>query len=200
MRKNQPRQQSYNNIFIMGMPGSGKSTFARAYAYFAGKKFLDFDTFFEKSVNMSIPKVFQTQGLNGFRLLESKVLHTLADKKNYVIALGGGTLLSPENYQFAYTQGLIAVLYGLSVEELAERIWNDKINTKVRVRPLFSKCTNIEQVTNKLIELEKERSATYEKADVVLNQKFNSTDNLFFILNQAEQNFDIDNRNIWKKS
>lgn len=183
------RTQSYNNIFIIGMPGCGKSTFGKIYSHFSGRQFIDFDSFLESSLNTKISKIFATQGLEGFRKLETQVLRSLEDKSGNVISLGGGTLLSQENFTFAKQHGLIVALTGLPVLELSQRLWQDKNNSKVRKRPLFAHCQNFEQIVEKVNEISKKRNDSYLKADIILNQDFNSTDTLVLSLLEIEKQF-----------
>lgn len=177
----------YNNIFINGMPGSGKSTFGRMYAVLSGKSFLDFDDFLEKSLNTKIDKIFQNYGVQKFRTLETDVLKSMGNLTNHVIALGGGTLLSQENCNFVTENGFIASLVGLPLQILAERIWNDKNTPNIRVRPLFFDCNTVEKVYVKIKDLHNERQKIYQNAHVILDQNLNSTANLLFMLKFKEQ-------------
>ena len=44
----------YSNILITGLPGVGKTAFARSYAYVSNRQFLDFDVFLENGLNFRI--------------------------------------------------------------------------------------------------------------------------------------------------
>lgn len=183
----QRKIQSYNNIYITGMPGCGKSTFGRIYAHYSKRNFIDFDDFFEKTQQTTIAKVFASKGEHDFRKAESKLLHTLKQHTHSVIALGGGTLLTAENYNLIQNSGIIVSLVGLPIEILAQRILNDKTNQKKR--PLFAQCQNFEQILQKTKELAQKRSNIYLKADIILDQFLNSTDNLMLMVRYIEKKF-----------
>lgn len=176
--------KSYNNIFINGMPGSGKSTFARMYATLSGRIFLDFDDFLEKSLNTKIHKIFQKHGEQKFRELEADALRSMKKLNNHVIALGGGTLISKQNYNFVCEHGVLASLVGLPLKVLAARIWQDKQALNVRIRPLFDNCDTIEKIYHKIEKLLAERQEIYENAHVLLRQDLNCIDNLLLKLKQ----------------
>jgi len=179
--------RSYNNIFITGMPAAGKSTFGRIYAYYTQREFIDFDNFIEETTGLKISKIFSKYGLQGFRARETEILPLLLQKKNKIISLGGGTLLKQKNYQLVQKNGLIVSLIGLPLPELAERILKDMTSSNKRKRPLFSSCQNSKQVLEKISDLHSERNSIYEKSDILLNQDYNSTDNMVLKLLKIEK-------------
>ncbi len=181
--------RSYNNIFITGMPACGKSTFAKMYAAYTRSMHIDFDDFFEKTFNIKINKLIQTKGLEAFRKKESDLLPKLLEHKNTIVSLGGGTILAQKNYQLIRDQGLIVGLIGLPAEVIAQRVLSDKESSKKRKRPLFAHCQTFELILDKINELYKNREASYLKADILLNQYYNSSDNLMLMLKNYEMQY-----------
>ncbi len=55
------------NLFLVGMPGSGKSTLGRLLAKRLGKAFYDADSELERRLGVSIPVIFELEGEPGFR-------------------------------------------------------------------------------------------------------------------------------------
>ena len=55
--------QDQLNIIAVGMPGSGKTTIMRRYAYEMGLKFIDTDEETEKLMGDRIPEVLSDNGL-----------------------------------------------------------------------------------------------------------------------------------------
>jgi shikimate kinase len=80
------------NIFLVGMPGSGKSTVGRLLAEKLGLDFYDLDSEIESNRGASIAEIFAEEGEDLFRELEAEtLLKTIANKRSFVLAAGGGT-------------------------------------------------------------------------------------------------------------
>ena len=95
------------NIVLIGMPGCGKSTIGRQLALATNKTFVDADTEIVKAAGISIPEIFEKEGEEGFRLLETKVLAQLGQQSGLVIASGGGCVTREENYPLLHQNGTI---------------------------------------------------------------------------------------------
>jgi shikimate kinase len=166
----------FRNIILTGMPGSGKSTFAKTYAIYSGRYYLDFDKYLESVTKKKIHDIFNKEGEQAFRALEEKILKKLEKKHNYVIAMGGGTLCNADNFEFARKLGLIVYLCA-APETIARRIAQDEA-LKLPVRPMFSGLKTPEDVLTRINEIWDERKEYYEKAYIHLNTDFGSIDNL----------------------
>ncbi len=165
----------FRNIILTGMPGSGKTTFAKIYAIYSGRYFIDFDKYFEVVTKKKASDIFQKEGEEAFRLLEDKVLRKLDKKHNYVIAMGGGTLCCQDNFDFARKLGLIVYLE-TAVETVAKRIAQDQ--SQKLMRPMFTNLKTTEEILPIVNELWEKRKEFYEKAYIHLNTDFSSIDNL----------------------
>jgi len=95
------------NIVLIGMPGCGKSTIGNLLAQELNREFVDADAEIVKEAGMSIPKIFETQGEDGFREIETQVLAKLGQKSCLVIATGGGCITRAENYSLLHQNGTI---------------------------------------------------------------------------------------------
>lgn len=95
------------NIILVGMPGSGKSTIGMLLAQKLGRQFFDSDAEIEKLAQMSIPQIFARHGEEGFRALETQVLADLGKGSGAVIATGGGCVTRDENYPLLHQNGKI---------------------------------------------------------------------------------------------
>lgn len=162
----------FRNIILTGMPATGKSLFGKIYAQHSERFFLDFDQFIESTTKKTIPQIFEQEGEEGFRALEDKILLKLERRHNFVIAMGGGTLIKPENISFARKLGLI-VLLDLAPSEIANRIFAQK-----ETRPMFSKCSSLEETQSIVNELIGKRRSAYEQADVIIDTTYNTIDSL----------------------
>lgn len=86
------------NLVLIGMPCSGKSTVGKLLAEKMNREFLDTDDLIVQAAGMSIPEIFATYGEDYFRDLESRVIREqIADRNGLVVATGGGAVLRREN-------------------------------------------------------------------------------------------------------
>ena len=80
------------NIFLTGMPGSGKSTLGKQLAAFLKVEFYDLDHYIEEYAEKDINRIFSEDGEAGFRSIEKKCLTSLIElPHSKVVATGGGT-------------------------------------------------------------------------------------------------------------
>lgn len=98
------------NIILIGMPGSGKSTVGRLLAESLGKQFVDTDAAIIQKTGMTIPDIFKSAGEDGFRTIETEVLKELGKQSGLVIATGGGCVTRVENYPLLHQNGTIFCL------------------------------------------------------------------------------------------
>ena len=85
------------NIVLIGMPASGKSTVGKILADRLGRDFIDTDELIKERTKMEIKDFFALHGEEEFRLVESETIKEIADKTSAVIATGGGAILRKEN-------------------------------------------------------------------------------------------------------
>ena len=98
------------NIVLIGMPGSGKSTVARALGARLSRPVADLDDLAARKAGMSIPEFFARFGEAGFRDLESEVVASVADGSGQIIATGGGTILRGKNVEALRQNGRLFLL------------------------------------------------------------------------------------------
>ena len=84
-------------IVLIGMPGCGKSSVGKALARRMNREFFDADALVERSAGMSIPKIFEKEGEEGFRRRETQALAELCGGSGRVISAGGGAVTRDEN-------------------------------------------------------------------------------------------------------
>lgn len=85
------------NIVLIGMPGCGKTTIGKELAGKLGREFFDTDVEIEKTAGKSIPDIFEQDGEEAFRKLETSTLEKLCTGSGLVIATGGGVVTQPVN-------------------------------------------------------------------------------------------------------
>ena len=106
------------NIYLIGMMGSGKTTVGIKLSEKLKKTFIDLDSEIEESSGKTISELFDENGEDHFRLLESKKLKTFSES---VIACGGGLVLMEKNRYFIKENGT-AILLTATMEELSHRL------------------------------------------------------------------------------
>ena len=97
-------------IYLVGFMGCGKTTVGRALAHELGWWFVDLDQQIEEREGCAIADIFDGRGEAAFRALETAALRervvSVQSGRPQVISLGGGALLSEENYQLVANHGI----------------------------------------------------------------------------------------------
>jgi shikimate kinase len=84
-------------VYLVGMPGSGKSTVGEELAGRLGVPFVDLDTEIERREGRAVPEIFAREGEAGFRALEAAELVRAGTRDPSVVSCGGGVVLEPAN-------------------------------------------------------------------------------------------------------
>ena len=98
------------NIILIGMPGSGKTTIGRALAQLTGRKVIDTDQEIEIQTGKSIPDIFKEEGEKTFRKYETDVVKKVGALSGVIITTGGGCVTTPENYGHLRQNGILVYL------------------------------------------------------------------------------------------
>jgi shikimate kinase len=149
--------KKFNNIFLVGLMGAGKTTIGRYLAKKLHKDFIDSDHEIEKSAGSTIPCIFENEGEIGFRQREQAIIAKLTEQSNIILSTGGGVVLNVDNCKYLQSCGYVIYLRA-SVNDLVTR------TAQSRNRPLLK--TNPRE---KLSRLFKERHLLYQAvADVTI--------------------------------
>jgi shikimate kinase len=146
------------NLFLVGLPGAGKSTLGRSLARRLGMPFVDADAELERRLGVTIPTIFEIEGEAAFRDREEASLAELVVRTGIVLATGGGAVIRPANRERLKANGTVVYLHA-EPATLRER------TRKSHHRPLL----NTADPFARLMELYAQRDLLYrEVADVVL--------------------------------
>lgn len=130
------------NIVSVGMPGSGKTTIFRRYAYEFGMQFIDIDKETEKLMGDTIENVLSPggKGEEYFREMEHYAILDASRKTGCVIATGGGSILNPVNRDLLRSNSIV-VYVRRPIEELATN--NRPISQRDGVEELYKEREKI---------------------------------------------------------
>ena len=123
--------------------GSGKTTLGKALAQHLGKEFIDLDTYIECRFHATVKQLFTQRGEAGFRDLERRMLHEIADFEDVFVACGGGTPCYFDNMDYIVSHGF-AVYLTTTPERIALRLALPGSRAK---RPLIAGKSDEELVT-----------------------------------------------------
>lgn len=143
-------------IFLIGMPGSGKSTVGAQLAEVMGWPFFDLDDWITGKSGKEIFQIFEQDGEDYFRHLESASLSELIrSQEHFVCATGGGTPCFFDNLKEMKKAGTVIFL-DVPINDLIVRAENQQVN-----RPLLKK--GIDTSLRRLFE---DRKDCYQEAAI----------------------------------
>ncbi len=143
----------YNNIFLIGPMGAGKSSIGKMLATKLNIDFFDSDIELERRAGASISWIFDVEGEKGMREREVKVIQALTGMKNIVLATGGGSILDAENRSVLAARGTVIYLKA-TIDQQVNRTMHNRDH-----RPLLQ----VDDLRSKIEELAKIRSPLYEE-------------------------------------
>lgn len=102
--------ESKENVVLVGMPGSGKSTVGRLIAELTGRTFIDTDTVIEEMTGKHPSGIIREAGEDEFRNIETEAVREVSKRSGTVIATGGGIVKRCENIPLLRQNGRILYL------------------------------------------------------------------------------------------
>lgn len=110
-----------NNVFLVGLRGSGKTTLGRMLAKRLGAAFVDTDQAVVRKTGVSIAEIVASRGWETFRSMESEALRDVCAQHGQVVATGGGIVLDPANRDLLEKSGVVIYLMA-DIATLAVRL------------------------------------------------------------------------------
>ena len=150
-------------IFLIGLPGSGKTTLARQVADSTNLEFVDLDREIEKDYRMRVEEIFSTKGEPHFRKLESETLKKWCNSTvGFIMATGGGAPCFENNIELMKSAGLVIFL-DVPAKEISNRISKQSMN-----RPLLKHETP-DSLKDRIEFLRSQRISFYRQAHHTLS-------------------------------
>ncbi|HAW49899.1 TPA: shikimate kinase [bacterium] len=139
------RFRSNGNIVLIGFMGSGKSSVGKYLASCLNLEYISSDDIIEEREKMKISDIFKKYGEKYFREREKEVIRDVSNRKNTVIATGGGIVLNWENVENLKKNGVTFFLR-TSCGTIYNRIKDDKTRPLLDVEDPISTIRRILKV------------------------------------------------------
>lgn len=147
-----------DNIILIGMPASGKSTVGVILAKIIGYRFLDSDLLIQEQEGKKLHQIISEKGIDGFLAVEERANAGIA-AEHTVISTGGSVVYGSDAMEHFKKIGTVVYLQ-VGYEELMHRL-HDIQQRGVVVRQ-----------GQTMQDLYRERTALYEKyADVTIHEE-----------------------------
>ncbi len=166
-----PHSNQIKMISLVGMMGSGKSTFGKFLSEKLTYNFYDIDQIIEQKFKISVNKIFEKYGEKYFRdeekkIIEKTILEIKKNNQNSIISTGGGSFMNYKSRKLLLSNSLVVWL-NCPIDDLVKRIG------KTNKRPLVKEDIkiNLEKIFNK-------REKFYMKAHSKINTSENSFDEM----------------------
>lgn len=141
---------SMKNIVLIGMPGCGKTTTGKRLAALTGRPFIDIDAEIVKAAGKTIPEIFESEGEEAFRRLETRVTGEVCKNSGCIISTGGGVVTRPENRRLLKQNSVVVFLFRdihklatrgrpLSETNSADTLWEKR-------RPMYKSWSDVQML------------------------------------------------------
>ena len=148
------------SIFLIGMMGCGKSKTGFKLAELLNYKYIDLDSLIEKLAKKSINQIFNDEGEDNFRELETNCLKETIKIPSLVISTGGGIVTKSENWGIL-RQGIIAWI------DLDKDIAIERLKNEIEKRPLLQ----VNNLNDLYMSIFQSRQNLYSQADLRIKVK-----------------------------
>lgn len=151
--------RKFENIFLIGFMGCGKSSVAAKLHELYQLEVVEMDEVIAQRENRSIPEIFEQSGEAYFRQVETELISELRNASGKVVSCGGGVVLREENVRMMKESGRI-VLLTASPKTILERVQADES------RPILKGKKTVTDIEMLMVR----RKTSYEAAaDFVIN-------------------------------
>lgn len=156
------------NIMLIGFMGTGKSTVASQLHTRLGMDEIDMDAYIVQKEKRAITEIFEKEGEEYFRKVETACLKEILEKNHQVVSCGGGAVIKQENVALMKEKGII-VLLTAQPETILKRVKN------TTDRPILNGNMNVEFISQLM---EKRRELYESVADIRIETDNKSVDKI----------------------
>ena len=161
-----------SNIILTGFSATGKSLVGREVALRLSWNFVDTDEEIVKLAGKPITEIFQHEGESRFRELERETIRKACRQRQIIIAIGGGAIVDPRNYETLARAGFIICLEARP-ETIYDRLFqSSRSSSGSEVRPLLVSDNPLERIKR----LKSSRQPYYANVDWTIHTDNLSTD------------------------
>ena len=160
-------------IYLMGMPGCGKTTIGKELAKKLNYNFIDLDDYIETEKGISIATIFKIHGEDFFRKVEQKAVIDSSKWNNTVIACGGGAPCFFDNMDIMNQAGK-TIFIDVSLTELMKRLYGKGQNK----RPILANKTK-EELETELGDKINQRKLFFNQAHNIFTSDRLNADEIF---------------------
>lgn len=150
-------------LFLIGLMGSGKSVMGKRISQSVQLPFIDLDDEIEKEEGLKISEIFSTKGEDYFRTLEAASLRRHSERKEFVMATGGGAPCFHDNMNFINQTGT-SIFLDTPIKDIVSRMGSRQKQS----RPLLANVPE-EELEQKLNSLAQKRLPFYHQAHIIIN-------------------------------
>lgn len=148
-------------IFLIGLPGCGKSTLGKQLSRKLNIPFIDLDVEIERSMDLPIKGIFKKFGEPSFRKTETAMLKNISvQREEFVMATGGGAPIFFDNMIFMNNQGR-TIFIDVPAREIADRISRSNLEE----RPLLTRLAP-DELKDQIEFLRSQRINFYNQASI----------------------------------
>lgn len=165
-------------IFLVGLPGVGKTTIGKKLATCYSIPALDLDEEIEKKEGKTVTEIFSQNGEDYFRKIEFDLLRDLCNSSDsFVLSLGGGTP-AIEGAMNLINQSGVSIYLKDSIDAISTRLQQNTDS-----RPLLSNL-DLPGIQLKLSDLLNSRHEYYEQTHIITGVEVSS--HLHLLTNRVE--------------
>lgn len=146
------------NIMLIGFMGAGKTTVSKKLSVDLKLPEVDMDSYIVRHEGRTITQIFDEEGEDGFRKIETKCIKEIQKVKGRIVSCGGGAVLKDENVKIMKESGII-VLLTATPETIYNRVKNNND------RPILNGNMNVEFIEQLM---NKRKDRYLQVADVII--------------------------------